>query len=62
MSQTFLKLTQTSSAFNVHESHQSFLTLHYRKSINVEKDVPLETDTGYLTVTDLNPVDEESYK
>lgn len=32
-----------------------------QKSIVVEKDVPLEIDTGYLTVTDLNPIDEESY-
>ncbi|TRM59265.1 ribosome biogenesis regulatory protein-domain-containing protein [Schizophyllum amplum] len=30
-------------------------------SVNVEKDVPLEVDAGLLTVTDLNPIDEEAY-
>ncbi|KAJ3551884.1 hypothetical protein NM688_g4452 [Phlebia brevispora] len=30
-------------------------------AILVEKDIPLEIDTGFLTVTDLNPVDAESY-
>lgn len=33
-----------------------------RKSIAVEREIPLETDTGFLTVTDLNPIDSESYK
>ncbi|KAH7907139.1 ribosome biogenesis regulatory protein-domain-containing protein [Hygrophoropsis aurantiaca] len=28
----------------------------------VEKDTPLVLDPGYLTVTDLNPIDEDSYK
>ena len=32
-----------------------------RKAITVEKEIPLEVDVGYLTVTDLNPIDEESY-
>ncbi|KAH7923653.1 RRS1-domain-containing protein [Leucogyrophana mollusca] len=32
------------------------------QSIAVEKDTPLDVDTGLLTVTDLNPVDEDSYK
>ncbi|KAL1743717.1 ribosome biogenesis regulatory protein-domain-containing protein [Schizophyllum fasciatum] len=31
-------------------------------SVNVEKEVPLEVDAGLLTVTDLNPIDEEAYK
>ena len=34
----------------------------YRKAVTVEKDVPLEIDAGFLTVTDLNPVDAESYE
>ena len=33
-----------------------------RKAIVVEKDIPLEVDAGFLTVTDLNPIDAESYK
>ncbi|KAI0060850.1 RRS1-domain-containing protein [Artomyces pyxidatus] len=32
------------------------------KSVLVEKDIPLEIDTGFLTVTDLNPIDNESYE
>ena len=32
-----------------------------RKAITVEKEIPLEVDVGYLTVTDLNPIDQESY-
>ncbi|KAG8219020.1 ribosome biogenesis regulatory protein-domain-containing protein [Butyriboletus roseoflavus] len=31
------------------------------QSITVEKDTPLDVDTGFLTVTDLNPIDVESY-
>ncbi|KAG5639674.1 hypothetical protein H0H81_005857 [Sphagnurus paluster] len=31
------------------------------QSITVEKETPLEVDPGFLTVTDLNPIDEESY-
>ncbi|KAA1473427.1 RRS1-domain-containing protein, partial [Dentipellis sp. KUC8613] len=31
------------------------------KSVTVEKDIPLEVDAGFLTVTDLNPIDKESY-
>ncbi|KAI0832682.1 RRS1-domain-containing protein [Trametes gibbosa] len=33
-----------------------------QKAVTVEKDIPLEVDAGYLTVTDLNPVDKESYE
>ncbi|KAH9850832.1 ribosome biogenesis regulatory protein-domain-containing protein [Lenzites betulinus] len=33
-----------------------------QKSVTVEKEIPLEVDVGYLTVTDLNPVDQESYE
>ncbi len=33
-----------------------------RKAVTVEKDIPLEIDAGFLTVTDLNPVDKESYE
>ncbi|GBE79867.1 ribosome biogenesis regulatory protein-domain-containing protein [Sparassis latifolia] len=33
-----------------------------QKAVTVEKDIPLEIDTGFLTVTDLNPVDAESYE
>ncbi|TFK94225.1 RRS1-domain-containing protein [Polyporus arcularius HHB13444] len=32
-----------------------------QKAVTVEKDIPLEIDAGFLTVTDLNPVDKESY-
>ncbi|KAN0135904.1 Ribosome biogenesis regulatory protein (RRS1) domain containing protein [Lactarius tabidus] len=32
-----------------------------QKSTNVEKDVPLDVDAGFLTVTDSNPIDKESY-
>ncbi|KAI0920970.1 hypothetical protein AcW1_004898 [Taiwanofungus camphoratus] len=32
-----------------------------KKSVTVEKDIPLEVDAGFLTVTDLNPVDAETY-
>ncbi|KAI0685998.1 RRS1-domain-containing protein [Cytidiella melzeri] len=32
-----------------------------QKAITVEKDIPLEVDAGFLTVTDLNPIDVESY-
>jgi hypothetical protein len=31
------------------------------KSILVEKDIPLDVDAGFLTVTDTNPIDTESY-
>ncbi|KAG6891689.1 hypothetical protein C0992_010092 [Termitomyces sp. T32_za158] len=30
-------------------------------SVTVEKETPLEVDSAFLTVTDLNPIDEESY-
>jgi regulator of ribosome biosynthesis len=30
--------------------------------VTVEKETPLDVDTGFLTVTDLNPVDEDTYK
>ncbi|KAI9000766.1 ribosome biogenesis regulatory protein-domain-containing protein [Trametes punicea] len=33
-----------------------------QKAVTVEKDIPLEVDTGFLTVTDLNPIDAESYE
>ena len=41
----------------------NILAAHAAKfqSITVEKEIPLDVDTGFLTVTDLNPVDEESY-
>jgi hypothetical protein len=32
-----------------------------RKSILVEKDIPPDVDAGFLTVTDTNPLDTESY-
>ncbi|EKM59111.1 uncharacterized protein PHACADRAFT_249336 [Phanerochaete carnosa HHB-10118-sp] len=40
------------------------LAEHARKqqAITVEKEIPLEVDAGFLTVTDTNPIDEESYK
>jgi regulator of ribosome biosynthesis len=33
-----------------------------RKSILVEKDIPPDVDAGFLTVTDTNPLDKESYE
>ncbi|KAH9942569.1 ribosome biogenesis regulatory protein-domain-containing protein [Amylocystis lapponica] len=33
-----------------------------QKSVTVEKDIPLEIDAGFLTVTDLNPIDTDSYE
>ncbi|KZT71506.1 RRS1-domain-containing protein [Daedalea quercina L-15889] len=32
-----------------------------QKAVTVEKEIPLEVDVGFLTVTDLNPIDTESY-
>ncbi|KAH9938030.1 ribosome biogenesis regulatory protein-domain-containing protein [Fomitopsis serialis] len=32
-----------------------------QKAVTVEKEIPLEVDAGFLTVTDLNPIDTESY-
>src|SRR6267154_3983244 len=32
------------------------------QSVTVEKETPLDVDTGFLTVIDLTPVDEDSYK
>lgn len=32
------------------------------QSVAVEKDTPLDVDAGFLTVTDLNPIDEDSYR
>lgn len=32
------------------------------QSVAVEKDTPLDVDAGFLTVTDLNPIDEDSYQ
>ena len=33
-----------------------------RKSVLVEKEIPFEVDAGFLVVTDLNPIDAESYE
>ncbi|PIL37382.1 hypothetical protein GSI_01076 [Ganoderma sinense ZZ0214-1] len=33
-----------------------------QKAVLVEKDIPLEVDSGFLTVTDLNTIDAESYE
>jgi hypothetical protein len=41
---------------------QSLLTTLPSQSVTVEKETPLEVDTGFLTVTDLTPIDEDSYK
>lgn len=40
------------------------LAEHARKqqAVTVEKEIPFEVDAGFLTVTDPNPIDEESYK
>ena len=34
----------------------------FSQSVTVEKDTPLDVDAGFLTVTDSNPIDEDSYK
>ncbi|KAF9232163.1 ribosome biogenesis regulatory protein-domain-containing protein [Melanogaster broomeanus] len=41
----------------------NLLAAHAAKfqSITVEKETPLDVDAGFLTVTDLNPIDDESY-
>jgi regulator of ribosome biosynthesis len=41
---------------------QSLLTAFPSQSVTVEKETPLDVDTGFLTVTDLTPIDEDSYK
>lgn len=33
-----------------------------RKSLIVEKDIPPDVDAGFLTVTDTNAIDKESYE
>ncbi|KAI0650485.1 ribosome biogenesis regulatory protein-domain-containing protein [Trametes meyenii] len=33
-----------------------------QKAVTVDKEIPLEVDAGFLTVTDLNPVDAESHE
>jgi len=33
-----------------------------RKSILVEKDIPPDVDAAFLTVTDTNPLDKDSYE
>lgn len=41
-----------------------YLAIHNvnRDAITVQKDIPLEVDAGFLTVTDPNPIDADSYK
>ena len=39
-----------------------FANPRLRQAIVVEKEIPLEVDAGFLTVTDPNPIDEDSYK
>ncbi|KAG6845422.1 hypothetical protein H0H87_009329 [Tephrocybe sp. NHM501043] len=41
----------------------NILTSHAAKyaSVTVEKETPLDVDSGFLTVTDPNPIDEETY-
>lgn len=36
--------------------------MKYSQSVTVEKETPLDIDAGFLTVTDLNPIDEDDYK
>lgn len=36
--------------------------MYHSQATTVEKDVLLDVDPGCLAVTDLNPIDEESYK
>lgn len=38
------------------------LLFPFRPSIVVEKEIPLDIDSGLLTVTDLNPLDFAAYK
>jgi len=42
-----------SHILSAHEANQ--------KAVTVEKEIPLEIDTGFLLVTDINPIDSESY-
>lgn len=68
----FLKQSWTSQTYWLLKKHKGMLddstilfTSHKplrRQAVTVEKDIPLEIDTGLLTVTDLNPADSESYK
>jgi hypothetical protein len=34
----------------------------HRKSVTVDKEIPLHIDAGLLAVTDLNPIDQGSYE
>lgn len=62
MSQTFsLRMKRNSENIGCSLASAVILTCR-RKSVLVEKEIPLEVDAGFLTVTDLNPIDEESYK
>ena len=45
-----------------HQYHSLKSCRPFRKAVLVEKDIPLEVDAGFLTATDLNPIDAESYE
>lgn len=36
--------------------------LFFSQAVTVEKETPLDVDPGLLLVTDLNPIEEETYK
>lgn len=53
---------QNSKPHSLGSSVGAYTHARCRKAVLVEKDIPLEVDAGFLTVTDLNPVDTESYE
>jgi hypothetical protein len=53
-------MLQNSTVFSLLE-RPSLITSH-SQSVTVEKETPLDVDAGFLTVTDLTPIDEDSYK
>jgi len=47
----------------INHTASSYLLFHKNsQSVTVEKETPLEVDPGLLLVTDLNPIEEETYK
>jgi hypothetical protein len=61
MSRIFLRPTQLNS--EIENAGIVFgANLFHSQSITVEKGIPFDVDTGFLTVTDLNPIDEDFYQ
>lgn len=53
-------MPQSSPYFHAHNLRK-YSSPIYRQATAVDKEVPLDVDTGLLTVTDLNPIDAETY-